>query len=199
MLESFLLTYGYIILFIGTFLEGETVLVIAGFLAHEKILFLPWVIIIAAIGAFAGDQFFFMVGRIKGRKFIQKYEIIRNQMHKIHRLMEKYDISFMIGFRFVYGIRTVTPLIMGTSNIPTSRFLIFNAIGSIFWAILIACLGYLFGATLTILLGRIKHLELQIIIGLIIMGALVTLIKFIKIRSESRRSKQSIKNNSLYP
>jgi membrane protein DedA with SNARE-associated domain len=182
MLEHFLLTYGYIILFIGTFLEGETILVIAGFLAHEKILFLPWVIIVAAAGAFAGDQFFFMLGKIKGKKFIQKYGLVRNQVTKIHTLMEKYDVSFMIGFRFVYGIRTVAPLIMGTSNIPTSRFLFFNAIGSIFWAILIGCLGYLFGATLTIILGKIKHLEIQIIIGLIIIGVLIALFKFIKIK-----------------
>lgn len=189
MFESFLLTYGYIILFIGTFLEGETVLVIAGFLAHEKVLFLPWVIIVAAIGAFIGDEFFFMLGKIKGKKLIQKYKMIGNQVTKINRLVEKYDISFMIGFRFVYGIRTITPLIMGTSNIPVSRFLIFNAIGAIFWAILIGCLGYLFGATLTVLLGRVKHLEIQIIIGIIIIGALITLARFIKIKYESKKSK----------
>jgi len=189
MFESFLLTYGYIILFIGTFLEGETVLVIAGFLAHEKVLFLPWVIIVAAIGAFIGDEFFFMLGEIKGKKLIQKYKMIGNQVTKINRLVEKYDISFMIGFRFVYGIRTITPLIMGTSNIPVSRFLIFNAIGAIFWAILIGCLGYLFGATLTVLLGRVKHLEIQIIIGIIIIGALITLARFIKIKYESKKSK----------
>jgi len=194
MLESFLLTYGYIILFIGTFLEGETVLVIAGFLAHEKVLFLPWVIIVAAIGAFLGDEFFFMLGKIKGKKLIQKYKMIGNQVSKINRLVEKYDISFMIGFRFVYGIRTITPLIMGTSNIPVSRFLIFNAIGAIFWAILIGCLGYLFGATLTVLLGRVKHLEMQIIIGIIIIGALITLARFIKIRYESKKLRTKIAN-----
>ncbi|MFA5259456.1 MAG: DedA family protein [Candidatus Pacearchaeota archaeon] len=188
MLESFLLTYGYIILFIGTFLEGETILLIAGFLAHEKILFLPLVIIVAAVGAFLGDQFFFMIGKIKGKKIIKKYKLIENQVSKINRLIEKYDISFMIGFRFVYGIRTITPLIMGTSNIPTSRFMVFNAIGAIFWAILIGCLGYLFGATLTIILGRIKHLEMQIIIGFIILGALITLFRFIKIKYESKKT-----------
>jgi membrane protein DedA with SNARE-associated domain len=189
MLENFLLTYGYIILFIGTFFEGETILIIAGFLAHEKVLFLPWVIIVAAIGAFAGDQFFFMLGRIKGKKFIQKYEIVKNQVSKIHTLMEKYDISFMIGFRFVYGIRTVTPLIIGTSNIPTSRFLFFNAIGAIFWAILVGCLGYLFGATLTILLGKIKHLEMQIIIWIVIIGVLIALFRFIKMKYYPNKTK----------
>lgn len=187
MLENFLLTYGYIILFIGTFFEGETILIIAGFLANEKILSLPLVIIIAAIGAFAGDQLFFMIGRIKGKKFIQKYGLVRNQISKIHTLMEKYDVSFMIGFRFIYGIRTITPLIIGTSNIPTYRFLFFNAIGAIFWAILIGCLGYLFGTTLTIILGRIKHFEIQIIIGLIIMGVLIALFRFIKIKHESKK------------
>jgi membrane protein DedA with SNARE-associated domain len=43
-LESVLTTYGYFALMIGTFLEGETILIAAGFLAHRGYLELPWVI-----------------------------------------------------------------------------------------------------------------------------------------------------------
>lgn len=45
--------YGYVALFIGVFLEGETVLIAAGFAAHLGHLSLTWVILIA----FAGEPF----------------------------------------------------------------------------------------------------------------------------------------------
>lgn len=44
-LEEVVTHYGYIGILIGTFLEGETILIIAGFLAHRGYLELPFVIV----------------------------------------------------------------------------------------------------------------------------------------------------------
>ena len=41
MLESLIDTYGYLTILIGTFLEGETILVLGGFAAHRGYLHLP--------------------------------------------------------------------------------------------------------------------------------------------------------------
>lgn len=46
-IASLIATYGYYALFLGTLLEGETVLVAAGYAAHRGLLELPWVIVIA--------------------------------------------------------------------------------------------------------------------------------------------------------
>ncbi len=62
-LESFIQTYGYLALLVGTFLEGETILVLAGFAAHLGYLNLPWVILVAFVGTLSGDQLFFYLGR----------------------------------------------------------------------------------------------------------------------------------------
>ena len=50
---------GYFVLLIGTFLEGETILILAGLAAHLGYLYLPWVIVVAFIGTLSGDQLFF--------------------------------------------------------------------------------------------------------------------------------------------
>jgi membrane protein DedA with SNARE-associated domain len=50
-LESIIETYGYWALLVGTFFEGETVLVLGGFAAHRGYLTLPWVILAAFIGS----------------------------------------------------------------------------------------------------------------------------------------------------
>ena len=62
-LTSLIEDYGYLALLIGTFLEGETILVLAGFAAQRGHLEIEWVIVVAFIGSFSGDQLFFYIGR----------------------------------------------------------------------------------------------------------------------------------------
>ena len=54
-IESFIETYGYAAILIGTFLEGETILVLGGFAAHRGYLSLPWVIVAAFAGTLSGE------------------------------------------------------------------------------------------------------------------------------------------------
>ena len=61
-LLSIIENYGYAAILIGTFLEGETILVLAGVAAHQGYLVLTWVIIAAFVGSLCGDQLFFLFG-----------------------------------------------------------------------------------------------------------------------------------------
>jgi len=71
-LESLIETYGYLAILIGTFLEGETILVLGGFAAHRGYLALPWVILAAFIGSLCGDQLFFYLGRKHSQMILAK-------------------------------------------------------------------------------------------------------------------------------
>jgi membrane protein DedA with SNARE-associated domain len=55
--------HGYLAVLIGSLLEGETILVLAGFAAHQGHLSLPLVLAIAFVGGTFGDQIFFWLGR----------------------------------------------------------------------------------------------------------------------------------------
>lgn len=173
-LSSIISMYGYPALFIGTFLEGETILVIAGFLAHKGILFLPWVIVAAFLGSFAGDQLFFFIGRKKGISFFKKRESWRPKLEKANRLIEKYNTWIIVGFRFLYGIRTVTPFMIGTTAVPIRRFFFLNMLGAIVWAIAVGFLGYIFGHVFEAFIGNVKQFELW---GIGIMLAIAGIIK----------------------
>ena len=59
-LEELVRNYGYIIIAVGTFLEGETILIVAGFLAHSGYLQLPFVIIAGFAGLFSVTNCIFM-------------------------------------------------------------------------------------------------------------------------------------------
>lgn len=61
-METFLQTYGYWAILIGTFLEGETILVLGGLAAHMGYMDLTGVILTAFAGSLCGDQLFFLPG-----------------------------------------------------------------------------------------------------------------------------------------
>lgn len=165
-----IIDYGYFALFIGTFLEGETILVIAGFLAHRGYLSLPWVIVAAFLGTFAGDQTFFYLGRWKGIAFLQKHPLWRSKTDKAFCLLNRHQMLVILGFRFLYGVRNVTPFVIGTCGIAPGRFFVLNFIGALVWAAVVGFLGYQFGYLAEVLLGEIQRYELSILAALLVAG-----------------------------
>ncbi|MBA4393688.1 MAG: DedA family protein [Desulfobacca sp.] len=170
-------SYGYWAILLGTFIEGETILIVGGFVAHLGFLKLPYVMITAFIGSFFGDQFFFILGRFKGPVLLARFGKAQKQVDKIHIFLEKHKNLIMTGFRFIYGIRILTPIVLGMNHkISAKRFFIFNAIGAIVWSVVVSLGGYLFGEALHLIMKDIKQYELKIIIGLVVIGLLAWLL-----------------------
>ena len=65
---------GYLALFLGTVLEGETVVFLAGLAAHHGYLSFQAVVAVAVIGGFLGDQVFLFLGRRYGNRVTIKGE-----------------------------------------------------------------------------------------------------------------------------
>jgi membrane protein DedA with SNARE-associated domain len=186
-LAEFISAYGYFALFFGVFLEGETILVLAGFAAHRGYLSLPVVIAVAFAATVIGDQALFIFGRRKGRAFVMKRTSLRPKMQRVNALLGKRPALFIVGRRFFYGLRTVSSLVLGMSDVRVIRFAMLNAIGAALWAATMAVLGYLFGAALVAVLGRIKHIEKEIMLGLLVAGALLWLARLVWARTHRRR------------
>ena len=181
-LEYMLNTYGYLALILGTFLEGETILVAAGFLAHQGYLELPLVILFAFIGTYAGDQLYFFLGRFKGMKYIDSKPGWKAKSSRVFGLLAKHQIGVIVGFRFLYGIRTVTPFIIGASGVGAVRFIIWNFIGAGVWAAGIGTLGYLFGQSVEVFFEDAKKYEIWMMALVFTIGIGIWLIYFHKKR-----------------
>ena len=172
-LQQLVADYGYISVLIGTFLEGETILIIAGFMAHRGYLDLPLVILAAFAGTLIGDQLYFYIGRFKGNAFLEKRPKWQPKVSRVQALMDKHQTLLILGFRFIYGVRTVTPFILGMSKISPLKYLFLNICGALLWAIVFGIAGYYFGFTLELLMGKIKKYEVIIIIGMIAVSILI--------------------------
>ncbi len=166
-LESVIAQYGYWALIVGTALEGETILVVAGYLAHRGYLQLPLVIAAATFGTFVGDQVFFQLGRQSGEAFLARRPHWQARADRVRRLLDRHRIAVVMGFRFMYGIRTVSPFVIGMSGFSRKLFMLLNAASAALWAIVIGCAGYVFGRVLENMLDNAKHLEGLALLGIV--------------------------------
>jgi membrane protein DedA with SNARE-associated domain len=182
-------THGYWILTLGCLAEGETLLVLAGFAASRGDLDIYAVIAIAAVAGFLGDQFFFWLGRRHGSAALARFPSIARQSGRVFRLIEKYQAWVVVGVRFAYGLRIAGPIIIGTSRVSAGRFALFNAIGAIIWAPLVAGVGYLFGEAANAVIDELHNVELWLMLGLAAIVMLVMLVQRMRARSRLPQAK----------
>jgi membrane protein DedA with SNARE-associated domain len=172
-LQSAVDTYGYLAILIGTFFEGETILVLGGFAAHQGYLALPWVIASAFAGSLCGDQLFFYLGRRHSQAVLAKRPVWKARIGRVTGILERFRRSFMLGFRFVYGIRTITPFAIGMSRIRAGEFFLYNAAGALLWAAAVGSGGYLIGNALVLFLGNVKRYEKEALAAIALLGLLL--------------------------
>jgi membrane protein DedA with SNARE-associated domain len=170
MLESLIAKYGYAAILVGTFLEGETILVLGGFASHRGMLWLPGVILAAFVGSLLSDQLFFFIGRWRGEAWLARRPQWRPGIDRVRRLMARYDVALILAFRFLYGLRNVTPFALGLSDVPVARFIVFNTIGAAIWAVAIALLGWFVGEAAKQMLGHLERYERSIGLAIVLIG-----------------------------
>ena len=168
MLQQFLHDFGYFALFIGTFFEGETILVLAGFLAFRGYMDINLVVVVAFCGSYAGDQLWYFMGRKHGRKLLARKPRWQMMGDRALEHIRKHPDIWVLSFRFVYGLRTVMPVAIGLSGYPPGRYLLLNGIGAAIWATALAAAAYHFGAVLEGMLGSIKKYELWVLGALLV-------------------------------
>lgn len=189
-LEELIATYGYLAILVITFIEGETIVILAGVAAHLGYLDVNWVIVTAIAGSFAGDQLWFYIGRHWGPKIIAKRLSWQEGAQKVYRHLDRHQYWLILTFRFYYGLRNVTPFVCGSAGIPRLRFFTLNLIGAIVWAIVFAYVGYALGeAASQLFIDDFKRYGLYFLGGLLLVGFSVWLVTLIRHR---RKAKQQI-------
>ncbi len=167
-MEAFLLRWGYLAIVVGTFFEGESVLLLAGALAHRGLLSLPFVCVAALIGSVSGDQLWFHLGHRYGRRFIDTRPHWAKRAESARKWIARYGDWFVLGFRFVYGLRMASPIVLGTSGYSARKFTVLNATGGALWSVTFGLLGYALAASLQKVLHRAGRLEELALLALVL-------------------------------
>ena len=154
---------GYAALFIGTLLEGETIVFLAGLAAHHGYLWFPAVVAVSVVGGFLSDQILFHIGRRYGERVYARFPGLAARVPRVHALLRRWDVLAILLLRFLWGLRVVAPLVIGSSGIAPWRLALFDFLGAVLWAFVVAGLGYFAGQAVQYWVAR---LDLSVVLVL---------------------------------
>ena len=156
-MEEFLRQYGPIGIFLGAGFEGQTALIVGGILARQHILHLWVVLACATAGSGLVDHLLFVAGRrFRTHRWVAR-ATQQPAFARALKFIEKYPISYILAFRFIFGLRVASPIAIGVSQIPTWRFTLLNILGAVIWAAAFTMAGFIFGEAVHNLLGKGHH------------------------------------------
>lgn len=152
-------SYGYLAIFVIILLEsagiplpGETTLVAAAVYAgsHDT-LDIRWVIATAAAAAVVGDNVGYWLGRTLGRTLVLRWGawigLGQRKLDLGEYLFLRHGGKIIFLGRFVALLRVFAAVLAGVNRFPAGRFLLFNVLGGITWAIAFGIGGFVLGQT----------------------------------------------------
>lgn len=178
--------YAEVGLLLGFFLPGDTLLIAAGIYAKQGKLDIAALIALVALAAIAGDSTGYYIGRKLGPRVFKKEDGLifrRDHIDKAERVYERWGGKALLVTHYIAVVRTFMPLMAGVARMPYRTFLIFDAIGDIFWAISVTLVGYYVGS-------RIPNVDRYILLALalvIIASVAPALYHFIRFRLQKRQ------------
>lgn len=148
-----LATYGYIILAFYSFGGGMLALAGAGILSALGKMDITISIFIATISNFAGDTFLFYLSQMNKKEVLKYMRKHRRKIAYTNLLMRKYGWMAVFIQKYIYGVKTLVPIIMGLSKYDFKKFVIFNLFASIVWGVVVGLGSYFFSSAVKQLLG----------------------------------------------
>jgi membrane protein DedA with SNARE-associated domain len=162
---------GYLAILITTFFEGETIQIFAGWAAHKGLLSFPYVVAAGFAGSLAGDQLYYWLGRRFGRPLMHRFPWLETRSAPALSLLRRHDNWFILGFRFVYGVRNIAPFACGVAGIGALRYTLLNTTAALIWATSFATAGYFFGKAI----GRmVDHYGMTVVLPSVVAIILVS-------------------------
>lgn len=172
-------------LLIGFFLPGDSILFTAGVLVHAGVLDfnVHLLVMLTFIAAVLGDAVGYTFGRRVGPKIFKRpnSRIFKQEnVRKAEEFYKKHGSKTIIIARFIPVVRTFAPIVAGVANMPYKKFVVYNVIGAILWAVGIVYLGYYVGALLESMGIHVDTVLLPIIALIVLISILPPLIHILK-------------------
>jgi membrane protein DedA with SNARE-associated domain len=158
----------------GVPFPGETTLLAVAAYAAQGRLDIRLVVVLGAVGAFAGANLGYGIGYLGGRPFVERMSrflhlgpahLARSEMF----FARHGAVTILVG-RFVLGLRTWASVMAGMSRMPLVTFELYSALGGVAWAAVMGTLGFYLGSNWSLLERLIRYLGVG---GLGVAGALI--------------------------
>jgi membrane protein DedA with SNARE-associated domain len=182
--ESLVGDYGLFLLFLlvamesaGVPLPGETALVAAGVLAARGDMDIVAVIAVAATAAIVGDNIGYWVGRLGGRRLLQRWGPLERHASRVlpwsERFFERHGGKTIFFARFVAVLRVTAAWVAGISEMHWWLFFLWNAAGGIVWAVTVGLVAYYAGQAAADAIAHYGLIGGGAIVVVFVVGAIV--------------------------
>jgi membrane protein DedA with SNARE-associated domain len=194
--EQFLQQYGLLALFLGMWVEGETVLIIVGFLAHQHLLNRWEALPVAILGALSVDHALYAAGRLTTRiEFLRKLKE-KAMPARVAKLGESFSV--FMGVRFVYGTRSPYLFFVGTRGLSWPRFISRELPAVVSWCVVWLFFGHAFGHMMALIYGTLhKHHLPWIILALAVSG--LSLAAYVLLKQRQRAKANGLRKSAGEP
>ncbi len=190
--------FGYLAVAIGSFLEGEAVLLAGSFAASQGYLELALVFPIAALASFLGDLPYFYAGRRYGESVITRFPALQCHKGRLEKLLHRHHVVMVLTLRFLYGVRIPGLLTLGMSTLPAWRFLTLNFLGALIWAAGICAAGYGAGRIVTGFFDNLDSSEQALMFVMVLLASFMFAM-MLRRRMAHRTCVMENKSNSIHP
>jgi membrane protein DedA with SNARE-associated domain len=176
-------SYGLILVFalvavegVGVPLPGETALIAGAILASQHKFSIEAVIAVAAAGAIAGDNTGYWLGRLGGRRLLERLPVVSGAVTRVlpraERFFERQGTKTVFIARFVAILRITVAWLAGISRMPWRRFFAFDAAGAILWSVAVGSVAYVFGRAAADAIGHYGVEAAIVVAAAVVLGAL---------------------------
>jgi membrane protein DedA with SNARE-associated domain len=186
--KNFLSFLGYLAVFIGTIIEGETVLFVACIFCIKGYMSLPGIIITAAFGGAAGDNIYFDLVRDNADKVIAKSKRLQKWYPWVKKMVDTYGGWAVVPSRFLIGLRTALALVCSSGKMPPLKFALINLFSAFLWSTFFNCSIYYGGKTFEHYFETFKKFWIIVMPCLILLFIIIFLVR-------KRFSGKGTKNN----
>ena len=138
--EPVLSKYGVFIILVVVAVEGfgipapgQTLMIAAAILSARGHANIYAVILAAWSAAVGGSIIGYAIGRIGGRKLLQRLPVSANRLGRMEEICRRYGSLLIVGARFFDGLRQFSSMFVGSLNMPPLTFLLMTALGATLW------------------------------------------------------------------
>jgi membrane protein DedA with SNARE-associated domain len=167
--EHLLVQYGYVLIFLGSIIEGDATLLAAAFLANRGHFNILYVMLTAGIASTIFNEAAFHTARRAGKPFFERQAAKHKRYHGVQEWVCRRAVLLLLFSRYVYGFRMAIPIACGAVGMRPLVFAIVNALGAVLWVVPVCIVGYAFGHVLSAFWAGVRYYEWHIAVGFIVL------------------------------
>ena len=134
-------------------IPSELIMPLAGFAAGRGELSFIWVVVAGSLGSLLGQLPLYYLGRLVGEEKLVRWAdrygkwltLSGDDIRKADDWFDKHGTKAVFIARLIPGLRSLISIPAGISEMPMPKFLLYSAVGTTLWVVILTALGGLLG------------------------------------------------------